>query len=154
MILPGVAAMAASQGLAKPAKAAPVVSKSGLKKLSRTSSFYKVPKSEGKTAKYVSKVAPLLDLTTDQQQQATTIFNDAVMTTDGIRSSLKTARLSLADAVKNGNRGLIEQIAAMIGSLQAQRTAIGANAKAAFFQTLTFEQRSKLTQQPEKKRSL
>ena len=146
MILPGVAAIAASEGLARTKGTPSEVSRSRLKKLSRPKSLYKIPKTEAKTAKYIGRVSPLLELTPDQQQNATVIFTEAVMATNGLRSNLKTARLSLADAVKNGNRGLIEQISAMIGSLEAQRHAIGANANAAFFQTLTQEQRSKLSQ--------
>jgi len=146
MILPGIAAVAASEGLAQTMAAPSRASRSRLKKLRRPKSLYKIPKNEVKTAKYVSRVTPLLALTSDQQQQASAIFKEAVMATSGVRSNLKTARLSLAEAVKNGNRALIEQIAAMMGNLEAQRHAIGANANAAFFQTLTPEQRGKLTQ--------
>jgi hypothetical protein len=146
MILPGVAALAASDGLARPTSTPTGGSRSQLKKLSRPKSLYKIPKNEAKTTKYLGRVAPLLDLTADQQEHATAIFKDAILASSGVRSNLKTARLSLADAVKNGNRGLIEQISAMIGSLQAQRHAIGANANAAFLETLNQHQRIKLSE--------
>ncbi|MFN7998919.1 MAG: Spy/CpxP family protein refolding chaperone [Bryobacteraceae bacterium] len=87
-----------------------------------------------------------LSLTADQQKQATTIFSnqDAAMTS--VRANLKNAHQSLEDAVKSNNLTSIEQLSSTIGNLMGQMTAAEAKARAAFYQVLTPDQQSKLTQ--------
>jgi Spy/CpxP family protein refolding chaperone len=94
----------------------------------------------------VSFLTTLLSLTAAQQQQATSIFTTAATAGATVFSSLKTARQSLETAVKNNDSATIDQVSATIGNSTAQRTANDAKADAAFYQILTADQQSKLTQ--------
>ena len=87
-----------------------------------------------------------LNLTADQQKQATAIFanQDAALTS--VRANLKNAHQSLEDAVKSNNLTSIEQLSSSIGNLMGQMTASEAKARAAFYQILTPDQQSKLSQ--------
>lgn len=87
-----------------------------------------------------------LDLTAAQQQQATTIFNNASTAQTNIHNSMKTAHESLASAIKSNDTGAIEQAANTIGNLTAQMIANHAKAQAAFFQILTPDQQAKMTE--------
>ena len=75
---------------------------------------------------------------------ATTIFTDAATAEATIQDSLRTAHKSLRAAV--AGTGSIDQIAATIGTLTAQLTAIRAKADAALYQILSSDQQSKMTQ--------
>ena len=94
----------------------------------------------------VQWMTTLLSLTTAQQQQATTIFTNASSAEMSVLDQLKTARQSLNTAILGNNSDSIDQIAASIGGLMAQMTSIGAKAQASFYQILTADQQSKLTQ--------
>jgi len=93
----------------------------------------------------VDFMTTVLNLTSAQQQQATTIFTNAATAESGVRESLKTARQSLKTAVTNNDSAGIDQASATIGSLTAQLTSLQAKANAAFYQILTADQQSKLT---------
>jgi Spy/CpxP family protein refolding chaperone len=88
----------------------------------------------------------LLSLSTDQQNQATTIFTNAANAQSAQRTSMQTARQALNDAVKANNGAGIDQAAATIGNLTTQATSIQAKADAAFYQILSADQQAKLTQ--------
>ena len=92
----------------------------------------------------VDFMTTVLNLTSAQQQQATTIFTNAAAAESGVHESLKTARQSLKTAVTNNDSAGIDQEAATIGSLTAQLTSLQAKANAAFYQILTADQQSKL----------
>ena len=94
----------------------------------------------------VSYLTTVLSLTSEQQQQATTIFTNAATTASGLHSQMKTAHQNLATAVQNDDTATISQVSTTIGNLVAQEISIQANAKAAFYKTLTPDQQSKLTQ--------
>jgi len=94
----------------------------------------------------VNFLTTLLNLTTAQQQQATSIFTSAASSDATVHSSMKTARQSLNAAVKVNDTATIEQSSTTIGNLTAQLTLNKGKADAAFYQMLTPEQQTKLTQ--------
>lgn len=96
----------------------------------------------------VNHLTTLLSLTAAQQAQATTIFTNAFNSSQSIQSSLQTDRQSLGDAVKANNSVSIDQIAANIGTLQGQITAINSKADAAFYALLTADQKAKFDALP------
>jgi Spy/CpxP family protein refolding chaperone len=94
----------------------------------------------------ISFLTTLLTLTTAQQQQATTIFTAAATAAGPVHSSMKTARESLQTSITGNDAATIDTTAATIGSLTTQLTSIESKASAAFYQILTPEQQTKLTQ--------
>lgn len=95
---------------------------------------------------HVQHLTKVLSLTPDQQQQATTIFTNAANGETSIHDSLKTAHENLQTAIKNNDQNGITQAATTIGNLTAQIVAAQAKAHAAFYQVLTPDQQSKLSQ--------
>jgi Spy/CpxP family protein refolding chaperone len=100
----------------------------------------------------LSFLTTLLDLTSAQQQQATTIFTASANTEAGLRSNMQTARQSLTAAIRNNDVGTIDQLSNTIGALTAQMTSAQAKADAAFYQILTPDQQAKLAQYDSQKR--
>jgi Spy/CpxP family protein refolding chaperone len=94
----------------------------------------------------VSHLTTILSLTPDQQQKAATIFTNAATANAEIRSQMKAARQNLQVAVKANDTAGINQNSSTIGSLVAQMTSTEATANAAFYQILTPDQQTKLTQ--------
>jgi len=64
----------------------------------------------------------------------------------GMRSQMKTARQSLQTAVQKNDAASINQLSGVIGALMAKQILAHATARAAFLQTLTTDQQTKLTQ--------
>lgn len=95
---------------------------------------------------FVKAMTAKLGLSAEQQSQATTIFANARSGEATVRASLKTAHQNLDDAIKSNNTVSIEQISTTIGTLTAQLTQAQSKARAAFYQILTPEQRTTLTQ--------
>jgi len=153
IMLPGVA-LVAGQAVAEAAQppargarpASQRVSHKVLLKYDRPKAISKIPKTEAKTAKYLASLTTLLALSAPQQEQATSLFAAAVTARKAIRDNMKTARQSLTTAIKNNDSTGIGQLSVALGNLTAQMTAAGASASAAFYQILTFEQQSMLTQ--------
>ena len=87
-----------------------------------------------------------LSLTQQQQQQALTIFTTAATSQSGVHDSMRTAHESLQTAVKNNDANGITQAANTIGNLTAEFTATEARSDAAFYQILTPDQQTKLSQ--------
>lgn len=104
------------------------------------------PNPAGRVQHRVEFLTTLLSLTPTQQEQATTIFTNAATADATVHSSLKTAHQGLGDAIKTNNTANIEQFATTIGNLTAQVVANQAKADAAFYQILTPEQQTKLSQ--------
>ena len=96
----------------------------------------------------VNFLTAALSLTDAQKAQATTIFTDAFNAGQTAHTNLQTARQSLAAAVKKNDTAAIDQIAAAIGTLDAQLTAINAKADAAFYAILTPDQQAKYDSMP------
>ena len=94
----------------------------------------------------VSRLTTLLNLTTAQASQATTIFTNALNATTPLRTTMDTARQSLETAIQGNATATIDQLAAQIGTVSGQITAIQAKAQAAFYAILTADQQSKLSQ--------
>ena len=95
---------------------------------------------------HVDHMTKALSLTTQQQQQATSIFTEAQNSSKSLHDQLRTAHENLHAAVQKNDAAAIEQISNTIGNLMAQQTATHAKAMAAFYQTLTPDQQSKLSQ--------
>ena len=94
----------------------------------------------------VKFLTTFLSLTAAQQQQATTIFNNAANSASSLHESMKTVHQNLENAVKNNDADGIDQAANTIGQLATQITSIEAKAHAAFYQILTPDQQNKLSQ--------
>lgn len=95
---------------------------------------------------HVNFLTKQLSLTTQQQQQATTIFTQAATNVKSTHEQMKALHQNLQTAVQKNDTAAIEQITNSIGAMMAQGMATHAKAEAAFFQTLTPEQQSKMTQ--------
>jgi Spy/CpxP family protein refolding chaperone len=153
VILPGIAALAASSGLAQTQRAedGPSPISVGLShKLTahygRLKSFYRTPKSEAKQAKYVGFLTTLLTLTPGQQTQLAGIFASASATHSQLKAEMKAAHQSLARAVAGNDEMGIGRDSLAIGRLVARRYLTGAGANAAFRQILTPDQQARLNQ--------
>jgi Spy/CpxP family protein refolding chaperone len=96
--------------------------------------------------KHVQRLTTLLSLTPAQQTQATTIFTNEMSTATNFHSSMKTAHQSLQTAIKANDQNAITEAANNIGSLTTQMVSTHAKAQAAFLQTLTPDQQSKMSQ--------
>jgi len=148
--LPGIAAFAATQAFGQETAASngavPHVSRRTLVKHTGSKAAYKIPKTAGKQTRYLNSLTALLSLSTAQQLQAATIFTNAAGTRASIHSSLKAARKALSDAVRSSDTGAISQASAALGALTSQHVSNGAVANAAFYQLLTPDQQTKLSQ--------
>src|SRR6478609_3314913 len=87
-----------------------------------------------------------LSLTPQQQQQATTIFSEVSNNAKGVHEQMRTAHDSLKAAIQKNDSAGIEQAANTIGSLTTQMTVAHAKAQAAFYQTLTPDQQTKMNE--------
>ena len=87
-----------------------------------------------------------LNLTQDQKTQAHSIFQDAQQSARPVMEQLRSARQSLAAAVKNNAPSAeIDRLANQQGTLMAQLSAMHAKAFAKFYALLTPEQRGQLS---------
>ena len=87
-----------------------------------------------------------LSLTSQQQQQALTIFTTAATSQSSMHESMKTAHDSLQTAIKANDSNGIAQAANTIGNLTAQATVTQAKASAALYAILTPDQQTKFSQ--------
>jgi Spy/CpxP family protein refolding chaperone len=86
-----------------------------------------------------------LNLTQDQKTQAHRTFQNSRESARPVMEQLRTARQSLAAAIKNNaSEAEIDRLAGQQGQLMAQVSAVHAKAFAKFYALLTAEQRSKL----------
>ena len=152
MALPGIAAFAASRAFGQTQETAASgdgilhVSRKTLAKHTGAKAAYKVPKSAAKQTRYLNSLTALLSLTSVQRQQAAAIFASAANARTSVHSSLKAGRKALRDAVKSNDTGGISQASTALGSLTSQHISYGAIANAAFFQLLTPDQQTKMSQ--------
>ncbi len=149
LLIPGAAAAAAGAALAEIPPHPPTVtgiSHKRVSKYSKSSEIYKVPKTAAKSTKYVAFLTTLLGLSTDQQQQITSIFASAMAAQSTLHTNMKTARQTLVTAVQNGDTTAVGQITSGLGLMQAQHLATGANANMQVLQVLTPAQQALLAQ--------
>jgi Spy/CpxP family protein refolding chaperone len=85
-----------------------------------------------------------LSLTAQQQQQAATIFSGVANNAKTTHDQMRTAHDSLKAAIQKNDTAGIEQAANTLGALTTQMTVAHAKAQAAFYQTLTPEQQTKM----------
>ena len=151
VILPGIAlgatrAFAQTQTAASPSSSSGALSHKAIARYSRLKSFYTIPKSEAKQAKYIIFMTTLLSLTAAQQSETAKIFASASSSHAEVKKSVKGARQTLGEAVKNNDHDGINRVSNALGTLAAQHHSLGASAQAAFFQILTPDQQTKLNQ--------
>ena len=104
------------------------------------------PPSAADMAKHrVKTLTSLLNLTSAQQQQATTIYTNAAKAQQAIIENGKETHDTLRTAIKNNDGATIDQVASTMGQNAAQLTSIKAKADAAFYQILTSDQQTKLS---------
>jgi Spy/CpxP family protein refolding chaperone len=96
-------------------------------------------------ANQVARLTTLLDLTSDQASQATTILTAAQSSVSTLQTTIETDRTSLQTAITSNNMATIDQLSAAIGNLQGQALDIRSKAEAAFYALLTTTQQTKLT---------
>jgi hypothetical protein len=152
VILPGIA-LAATRGFsqtqstaASPSTGSATLSHKAIARYSRLKSFSTIPKSAAQQAKYVNFLTTLLSLTQTQQTQTASIFSNASASHATVKRSMKTARQSLAEAVKNNDGEGISRASGAIGKYEGDRHSIGARANAALYQILAADQQAKLSQ--------
>lgn len=98
------------------------------------------------TQHHIQFLTKQLSLTAEQQQQATTIFSNIQNNAKSTHEQMRTAHDNLKAAIQKNDTAGIEQAANTIGNLMAQMTAAHAKAQAAFYQTLTPEQQTKMNE--------
>ena len=104
------------------------------------------PNPANRVQRRVNFLTTLLTLTPSQQQQATSIFTNAVTTNAGVVANLKATRQTLWTAIQNDDTAGITAATNTIGTLVAQLSANHAQATAAFYKILTPDQQAKFTQ--------
>jgi len=85
-----------------------------------------------------------LNLTTDQQTQAKSIFQAARQSGQPIRQQLQQTRQSLRAAIQANNTAQIQQLATTEGNQVGQLAAVRGTAMAKVYQILTPDQQQKL----------
>jgi Spy/CpxP family protein refolding chaperone len=95
-------------------------------------------------ASQVARLTKLLNLTTAQAAQATTIFTNAQTSVSPLQTSMNTARQALPAAVQANNAATIDQLSTTIGTLTGQITGAQNKADAAFYAILTADQKTTL----------
>jgi Spy/CpxP family protein refolding chaperone len=109
------------------------------------------PPDPGKMAQHhLDFLTKQLSLTTQQQQQASTIFSEAANNAKATHDQMRAAHDSLKAAIQKNDSAGIEQAANTIGSLTTQMIASHAKAQAAFYQTLTPDQQTKMNEMESK----
>jgi Spy/CpxP family protein refolding chaperone len=93
---------------------------------------------------HINFLTKQLSLSPQQQQQATTIFSEVSNNAKATHDQMRTAHDSLKAAIQKNDTAGIQQAANTIGNLTAQMTVAHAKAQAAFYQTLTPEQQTKM----------
>jgi Spy/CpxP family protein refolding chaperone len=101
------------------------------------------PTVEELVSRRVQRLTRLLDLSSAQQAQATTIFTTEANALSPLRTSMQEAHTALRTAVQSNNTANIATLSTQIGNIVAQETRARATAQAAFYAILTIDQRTK-----------
>lgn len=94
----------------------------------------------------VNMLTTKLGLSTSQQEQATTIFGNAMNGLQPLHEQMQAAHQALQTAVSKGDNAGIDQASSTIGNLTSQMTAAHAKANVQFMQILNSDQQAKFTQ--------
>jgi Spy/CpxP family protein refolding chaperone len=97
-------------------------------------------------ANQVARLTALLNLTTAQQAQATTIFTNEQTASSALSTNLQAAQTALQTAIKANDQNGIHAAATQIGTLTGQQVEIHAKAEAAFWAILTADQQTRYNQ--------
>lgn len=100
----------------------------------------------GQRARMHQQMMQQLNLTAAQKAQAKTIFGNAWQSSKPIFDQLRQNNEALAAAVRNNDKGQIQQLSTAQGNLRGQLVANHEMAMAQFYQILTPEQRTKADQ--------
>ena len=103
------------------------------------------PSAAERTQRHVKMLTTLLNLTAAQQQQATTIFTAEANSQQNLHENEKSTHDSLRNAIKSNDTAAIDQISAAMAQSHAQAMSTRAKADAAFYQILTPEQQTKMS---------
>lgn len=95
-------------------------------------------------ANQVSRLTTLLDLTTSQASQATTILTNAQSTISTLQTTLSGYETSLQTAIQSNNTSTIDSLAGQIGAINGQIVDAQAKASAAIYAILTATQQAKV----------
>jgi Spy/CpxP family protein refolding chaperone len=95
---------------------------------------------------HVNVLTQKLGLSTTQQQQATTIFTNAMTSQKSLHDQMHAAHQTMQTAISNNDAAAIDQAANNIGNLTAQSVSIHAKSQAAFRQILNPQQQSTYSQ--------
>src|SRR5437899_12640382 len=96
----------------------------------------KPPNSAERAQRQVKALTTLLNLTSAQQQQATSIYTSAAKAEQAVHQSEKDVQESRHNAIKNNDTATIDEISSNLAQSMAQVTSIKATADAAFYQLL------------------
>jgi len=105
----------------------------------------KPPSAADMAKRQVKTLTTLLSLTSAQQQQAITIYTNAATAQRAIVENDKGNHDALRAAIKNNDSATIDLVAGTIAQNIAQLTSIKAKADAAFYQILTSDQQTRLS---------
>jgi Spy/CpxP family protein refolding chaperone len=106
---------------------------------------HQAPDPAARIQEHVSFMTTVLSLTPAQQQQATAIFTNAASNAKALHEQMKSAHDALNTAIQKNDTAAIDQNAASIGNLTTQMISTHAKAQAAFNQTLTPDQQTKMS---------
>jgi Spy/CpxP family protein refolding chaperone len=95
---------------------------------------------------HINFLTKQLSLNAQQQQQATAIFSNMQNDAKSTHEQMRTAHENLKAAIQKNDAAGIEQAANTIGNLTAQMTAAHGKAQAAFYQALTPEQQTRMSE--------
>jgi Spy/CpxP family protein refolding chaperone len=104
-----------------------------------------LPSAAEMTQHRVKTLTALLNLTSAQQEQANEIYANVANAEQTWIAAEKKAREALRAAEKNNDAATIDHVSAALGQSMARSTSTRAKADAAFYQILTAEQQSKLS---------
>lgn len=96
-------------------------------------------------ANQVARLTALLDLTTSQASQITTILTNAQASISTAQTTLQTDHTSLDTAITSNSTATIDQLSSAIGALQGQILDIHSKASASIYALLTSAQQTKLS---------
>lgn len=102
------------------------------------------PDAATRIADQVKRLTTLLDLTTAQANQITSILTSANATTTTARTTIQTDQTALTTAIKSNATATITQLSTAIGVLNGQILAAQAGAEASIYVLLTSAQQTKL----------